>query len=75
MDSVCFVQFDCYFVFQVSQDVSGSAPGGEEVVGVVLGGRKMGRRNSKGVGKERKSRITSQDWTVYMNTLGGDEEQ
>ena len=62
-------------MFQVSQDVSGSgcAPGGEEVVGVVVGGRKKGRRNSKGGGKERKSRITSQDWTVYMNTLG--EEQ
>ena len=70
---MCFVQFDCYFVFQVSQDVSGSAPGGEEVVGVVVGGRKKGRKNSKGGGKERKSRITSQDWTVYMNTLG--EEQ
>ena len=73
MYNVCFVQFDCYFVFQVSQDVSGTAPGGEEVVGVVVGGRKKGRRNSKGGGKERKSRISSQDWTVYMNTLG--EEQ
>ena len=64
-------------MFQVSQDVSGSGcvPGGEEVVGVVVGGRKKGRKNSKGGGKERKSRITSQDWTVYMNTLGGDEEQ
>ena len=60
-------------MFQVSQDVSGTKPGGEEVVGVVVGGRKKGRRNSKGGGKERKSRITSQDWTVYMNTLG--EEQ
>ena len=73
MDSVCFVQFDCYFVFQVSQDVSGTTPGGEEVVGVVVGGRKKGRRNSKGGGKVRQSRLSSQDWTVYMNTLG--EEQ
>ena len=75
MYSVCFVHFDCYFVFQVSQDVSGTTPGGEEVVGVVVGGRKKGRRNSKGGSKERKSRITSQDWTVYMNSTGGDEEQ
>ena len=38
-------------MFQVFQDVSGSgcAPGGEEVVGVVVGGRKKGRKNSKGV--------------------------
>ena len=73
MYSVCFVQFDCYFVFQVSQDVSGTTPGGEEVVGVVVGGRKKVRRNSKGGGKVRQSRLSSQDWTVYMNTLG--EEQ
>ena len=73
MDSVCFVQFDCYFVFQVSQDVSGTIPGGEEVVGVVVGGRKKGRRNSKGGGKVRQSRLSSQDWTVYMNTLGEEE--
>ena len=67
------VHFNCYFVLQVSQDVSATTPGGEEVVGVVVGGRKKGRRNSKGGGKERKSRISSQDLTVYMNTLG--EEQ
>ena len=60
-------------MFQVSQDVSGTTPGGEEVVGVVVGGRKKGRRNSKGGGKVRQSRLSSQDWTVYMNTLG--EEQ
>ena len=62
-------------MFQVSQDVSGNggAPGGE-VIGVVVGGKKKGRKNSKG-GKERKSRITSQDWTVYMNSTGGEEEQ
>ena len=60
----------------MSQDVSGSggAPGGE-VVGVVVGGKKKGRKDSKGRGKERKSRITSQDWTVYMNSTGGEEEQ
>ena len=74
---MCFVQFNCYFVFQVSQDVSGSGcvPGGEEVVGVVVGGKKKGRKNSKGGGRERKSRITSQDWTVYMNSTGGEEDQ
>ena len=70
---VCFVHFDCYFVFQVSQDVSVTTPGGEEVVGVVVGGRNKGRRNSKGGAKERKSRISSRDWTEYMNTQ--DEEQ
>ena len=61
----------------MSQDVSGSVcvPGGEEVGGVVVGGRKKGRKNSKGGGKERKSRITSQDWTVYMNSTGGEEDQ
>ena len=62
-------------MFQVSQDVSGNggAPGGE-VIGVVVGGKKKGRKNSKG-GTERKSCITSQDWTVYMNSTGGEEEQ
>ena len=63
-------------MFQVSQDVSGNggAPGGE-VIGVVVGGKKKGRKNSKGGGRERKSRITSQDWTVYMNSTGGKEDQ
>ena len=73
MYNVCFVHFDYYFVLQVSQDVSATTPGGEEVVGVVVGGRNKGRRNSKGGAKERKSRITSRDWTEYMNTQ--DEEQ
>ena len=70
---MCFVHFDCYFVLQVSQDVSAPTPGGEEVVGMVVSGRNKGRRNSKGGPKERKSRITSQDWLVYCDTLG--EEQ
>ena len=63
-------------MFQVSQDVSGNggAPGGE-VIGVVVGGKKKGRKNSKGGGRERKSCITSQDWTVYMNSTGGEEDQ
>ena len=56
----------------MSQDVSGDggASGGE-----VVGGKKKGKGDSKGKGKERKSRITSQDWTVYMNSTGGEEEQ
>ena len=40
---------------------------------MVVGGRNKGRRNSKGGAKERKSCITSRDWTEYMNTQ--DEEQ
>ena len=43
-------------MFQVSQDVSGNggAPGGE-VIGVVVGGKKKGRKNSKGGEGEKKS--------------------
>ena len=60
----------------MSQDVSGNGGAlGGEVVGVAVGGKKKGRKDSKGRGKERKSRITSQDWTVYMNSTGGEEEQ
>ena len=60
----------------MSQDVSGDGgASGGEVVGVVVGEKKKGRKDSKGRGKERKSRITSQDWTVYMNSTGGEEEQ
>ena len=60
----------------MSQDVSGNGgASGGEVVGVVVGGKKKGRKDTKGRGKERKSCITSQDWTVYMNSTGGEEEQ
>ena len=53
----------------MSRDVSVDGGSG----GGAVSGKKKGKEDSKG--KERKSRMSSQDWVVYMNSTGGEEEQ
>ena len=53
----------------MSRDVSVDGGSG----GGAVNGKKKGKEASKG--KERKSRMSSQDWVVYMNSTGGEVEQ